>query len=377
MVPRLSTPKLPTPKLGLPSVFDDVRKDLERNALRLRNGIKWAAGTEFAPPAPTPSDVIWSDGPVQVRRYRRESPAKYGPPLLTFVGLVGRSYVFDLWKGNSVVQLQMDHGFDAFVLDWGVPDELDSANTLETYLQGYLPRAIRSVLAETGATEVNLMTYCMGGAMALHALAAQPELPVRSLVTMATPVDFTHLGPLIDALRTGAIEPDAVLDETGNLPGSVVRESFKSRKPTGDLVNYANLWQNLWNDEYLEGHQAVGRWLHDHIPMPGALFKQVVPMWLANNGFVNDGLRLGGRPAPLSNITAPVLGVVAMRDDIATEAATTALAHVLPSSKVELMRVDAGHASLFSGRRAAKVVLPAVFEWIASNSEEISSHAAS
>lgn len=377
MVPRLPAPKLPTPRLGLPSVFDDVRKDLERNALRLRNGIKWAAGTEFAPPAPTPSDVIWSDGSVQLRRYRREGPARFGPPLLTFVGLVGRSYVFDLWKGNSVVQMQMDHGFDAFVLDWGVPDELDSANTLETYLQGYLPRAIRAVLAETGATEVNLMTYCMGGCMALHALAAQPELPVRSLVTMATPVDFTHLGPLIDALRTGDIAPDAVLDETGNLPGSVVRESFKSRKPTGDLVNYANLWQNLWSDEYLEGHQAVGRWLHDHIPMPGALFKQVVPMWLGNNGFVNDGLRLGGRPAPLSNITVPVLGVVAMRDDIATEPATTALADALPSTEVELMRVDAGHASLFSGRRAAKVVLPAVFEWIASNSEEISSHAAS
>jgi polyhydroxyalkanoate synthase len=370
-------PRLPTPKLGLPSVFDDVRKDLERNALRVRNGIKWVAGAEFAPPAPTPSDVIWSDGPVHVRRYRRGTPARWAPPLVTFVGLVGRSYVFDLWKGNSVVQLQMDHGFDAFVLDWGVPGELDSGNTLETYLQGYLPRAIRAVLAETGADEVNLMTYCMGGAMALHALAAQPSLPVRSLVTMATPVNFANLGPLIDALRSGDINPDDVLDSTGNLPGSVVRESFKSRKPTGDLVNYANLLQNLWNDEYLEGHQAIGRWLHDHIPMPGALFKQVVPMWLQANGFVADSLRLGGRPAPLSNITAPVLGVVATRDDIATEPSTSAITDILPAAAVELMRVDAGHASLFSGRRAAKTVLPGVFDWISSHCEEIASHAAS
>lgn len=368
-------PALPS-RLAVPGL-EGVRKDLERNALRLRNGIKWAAGAEFAPPAPTPSDVIWSEGKVQVRRYRRGTPARYATPLLTFVGLVGRSYVFDLWAGNSIVALQMEHGFDAYVLDWGVPDELDAGNTLETYLQGYLPRAIRAVLDETGAPEVNLMTYCMGGCMALHALAAQPELPVRSLVTVASPVDFRDLGPLIDALRLGDIKPEDVLDDTGNLPGGVVRDSFKSRKPTGDLVNYANLWQNLWNDEYLEGHQAIGRWLHDHIPMPGALFQQVVPMWLMNNGFVTDALRLGGRRAPLKNIRKPVLGVVAMRDDIAPETATTPLADILTEAQVELMKVDAGHASLFSGRRAVKVVMPGVFDWIAAHSEGNPTHAAS
>ena len=178
--------------------------------------------------------------------------------------------------------------------------------------------------------------------------------------------------PLIEALRVGQIDPEDVLDASGNLPGAVVRDSFKSRKPTGDLVNYANLWQNLWNDEYLEGHQAIGRWLHDHIPMPGALFKQVVPMWLANNGFVNDSLRLGGRPAPLSNISMPVLGVIGVRDDIAHEVSTSALGDVLTGAQVELMRVDAGHASLFSGRKAVKVVMPGVFDWIAGHSEEIS-----
>jgi polyhydroxyalkanoate synthase len=208
-------------------------------------------------------------------------------------------------------------------------------------------------------------------------MAAQPDLPIRSLVTVASPVDFRDLGPLIDALRNGDIKPDDVLDESGNLPGSVVRESFKSRKPTGDLVNYANLWQNLWSDDYLEGHQAIGRWLHDHIPMPGALFKQVVPMWLQNNGFVNDSLRLGGRAAPLRNITAPVLAVIGTRDDIATESATTAIVDALPGTEVDLLKVDAGHASLFSGRKAAKVVMPQVFDWIASHSEESPTHVAS
>jgi polyhydroxyalkanoate synthase len=362
---------------GIPDILEGLRKDLERNALRLRNGIKYAAGGEFAPLAPTPSEVVWAEADVHVRRYGRGSQARYRPPVLVFLGLVGRSYVFDLWQGNSIVQQLTDAGFDAYVLDWGVPDVQDAGNTLETYLMGYLPRAIRAVLAESGAEQVNLLTYCMGGCMAVHALAAQPELPVGALVTMASPIDFSKLGPLIDALVEGRIEPDSVLDETGNVPGSIVRESFKSRKPTGDLVNYANLWQNLWNDDYMEGFQAIGRWLHEHIPMPGALFKQVVTQWLQGNGFVTDSLRLGGRPAPLGNVRIPVLAVIATRDDITTEAATKPIVSALTGTKVDLMAVDAGHASLFSGRKAVKAVMPGVFEWLASHSEEIEIHAAS
>ena len=363
------------PNLPIPGIFDNIRKDIERNALRARNGIRLATGAEFAPVAPTPSDVVWAEGNVQLRHYRADKPAHLGPPVLLFLGLVGRAYVFDLWKGNSIVELMMDAGFDVFVLDWGLPDEQDAANTLETYLQGYLPRAIRAVLSEAGSEQVNLMTYCMGGCMALHALAAQPELPVRALVTMASPVDFRHLGPLIDALREGHVAPEDVIDETGNVPGSVVRESFKSRKPTGDLVNYANLWQNLWNDEYMEGFQAIGRWLHEHIPMPGALFRQVIVQWLQSNGFVTDNLRLGGRRAQLADIRIPVLAVIATRDDITTDKSTAPIVEALSGTEVELMAVDAGHASLFSGRKAMKSVMPGIFDWLKHYSEEVPSHA--
>lgn len=359
------------PDLPGRGVLAAVRKEVERNALRARNGIKWGIGGEFAPLAPTASDIVWQEGKVHVRRYRREGPASTQPPLLLFLGLVGRSYVFDLWKGNSIVQVLMDAGRDVYVLDWGVADEIDAASTLEVYLTGYLPRAIQAVVEDAAADQTDVVTYCMGGCMLLQGLAAQPQMPVRRLVTIATPVDFRHLGPLIDALREGRITPAEVLDETGNLPGSVVRQSFKSRKPTGDLVQYANLVQNLWNDDYMEGYQAIGRWLNDHIPVPGRLFEQVVSQWIQANGFVEDSLRLGGRRAPLSNITQPVLAVIAMRDDIAVEASTTPMADLFPNAPVQLMQVDAGHASLVSGRRAMVQVIPQIIDWLDVPSEEL------
>jgi polyhydroxyalkanoate synthase len=356
--------------LVVTDVIDTVRREIERTAFRARNGLRYVRGAEWAPIGPTPSDIVWQQGKVQLRRYRRSTPATLGPPVLAFLGMVGRAYVFDLWKNNSIAQLLMAAGFDVFVLDWGEPAEEDAVNTLETYLAGVLPRAIKAVKRESGGHEVSMIGYCMGGNMALHALAGQPELPVRNLVVMATPVDFRRLGPLIDALATGRIDLDSLLDETGNVPGALVRQSFKARKPTADLVNYVNLWQNLWNDEYMEGFQAIGRWLQDHIPVPGALFKPAVQQWIRDNGFMTDRLMLRGRRVSLEAIHVPTLAVIAERDDIVPEVATAPIVDILTGTKVELMRLDAGHASLTSGRKAVKVLLPQVIDWLADHSEE-------
>jgi polyhydroxyalkanoate synthase subunit PhaC len=358
------------PELPGTSVLDAVRKEVARSAVRARNGVKWAAGAEFAPPHPTPSDEIWRDGKVHVRHYRRDTPPRLGPPVVAFLGLVGQSYVFDLYKGGSIVQMLIDRGFDSFVLDWGGADGQDAENTLETYLQGYLPRALEAVCQESGWDEVNIIGYCMGGVMIVQALAAQPALPVRSVVTIASPFDWTRLDPTVDALREGKVKPDDVLDATGNVPASVVLQSFKRRKPTSSLVNYANLWQNLWNDHYVEGYQAIGRFLHDQVPLSGGVFRQIVQQWIIDNGFVNDTLRLGGRRAELSNVRCPVLAVVAERDDIAPPDATTPIVDLLPNAPAELLKVDAGHVSLFAGREAVKVLMPMIFDWIEARSEE-------
>lgn len=352
------------------SALESVRKEVARNAVRARNGVKYFTGGEFAPPHPTPSDVVWRSGKAHVRRYRRDTPPRFSPPVVCCLGLVGQSYVFDLYNGGSIVQMLMEWGFDAYVLDWGATDELDAENTLETYLQGYLPKAIGAVCAEAGSDEVNVLAYCMGGLMTAEALAAQPDLPIRSFVTIAAPFDFRQMGALVDVLRDGKIDPEELIDATGNLPAAAVRESFKRRKPTGDIVNYANLWQNLWNDQYVEGYQAIGRFLGDHVPLAGGVFRQMVQNWLRDNGFLTNSLRLGGRRLDLGNVRRPVLGVVAKLDDIVVEESASAIRDVLPNADVELLEVDAGHVSLFAGRKAVKVVMPRIFEWIEGQSEE-------
>jgi polyhydroxyalkanoate synthase subunit PhaC len=360
-----------TPELAAGDVLAGVRREIERNTFRARNGIKYVTGSEWAPIDPTPSDTVWQQGKSRLRRYRRDAPAGLGPPVIAFIGLVSRAYVLDLWKGNSFVQRLMDAGFETFVLDWGEPDETDAGNTLETYVQDHLPRAIGAVMRETNSDEVNIIGYCMGGNFALLGLAGQRDLPVRNLVTLAMPLDFRHMGRLAEALSDGHIDIESLIDGTGNVPAALVENFFKIRKPTAELVQYANLWQNLWNDEYMQGHQAMARWVREHVPIPGAAARQLVNDWLRENAFCNGTLRLRGRRISLGDIRTPTLAIIAMRDDIVPERAAAPVVELLTGTHVEVLCLDAGHASLTMGRTAAEVTVPRTVQWLAANSEEL------
>jgi polyhydroxyalkanoate synthase len=114
--------------------------------------------------------------------------------------------------------------------------------------------------AESRAEQASFLGYCIGGNLGLLALAGQ-TLPVRSLVTMATPVDFTALPGLAGALLERQIDPDRLIDWTGNVPAEYLSAFFRMRRPTADVPNMARLWENLWNDEFVESHQAMARGL--------------------------------------------------------------------------------------------------------------------
>jgi len=78
--------------------------------------------------------------------------------------LVNRSYVLDLLPGNSFIEQWRDAGFDVFLLDWGVADDRDAGNTLEDYVDAYLPAALARACRVSGARHLNLVGYCFGGA---------------------------------------------------------------------------------------------------------------------------------------------------------------------------------------------------------------------
>src|SRR3954447_5647698 len=346
-----------------------VRRDVHRNALRARNGVKMVAGIDRPHLGCTPKDVVWERDRCQLWRYRNDS-VSLSPPLLIVFSLVSRSYVLDLRPGNSFIEHLLAAGFDVFLLDWGVADERDADNRLEDYVDGYLPEALERTCEGAGSDDVNLLGYCYGGVLALLFAAHHPDAPLRSLTVMATPVDYSDFGVFSRLVEEGRVELDTILDKNGNVPSSAVRESFRLLKPTGDLQQYATLLENVWNDEYVTAYQAMNRWANDHIPFAGAAARQTVELLIRPNGFVTDSMRLGGDAISLGEIEVPYLNVLAERDHIVPPATAAPAVELVGSEDKDELRLRAGHIGLVVGRTAAKVTIPTIIEFLAARTEE-------
>ncbi len=346
-----------------------VNREVERSLLRTRNGLRYVGGADFANVGATPKDVVWRRDKAELWRYRGGT-VRFDTPVLIVHSLVSRSYILDLRRGNSLVEHLRDSGLDVFLLDWGVPDELDADHTLETSVDEYLPRAVEAVRRETGAEEVTLMGYCLGGVLsALYASAN--EAPVRNLMMLAAPFDFGEMGPMVAALREGRLHARDLVDETGNVPADVLYSGFFMQAPTVQFAQYATLWENLWNDEFVEGYQAMAKWSRDHVPFPGAAFAQLVDRLVRGNDLMNGRMRLGGRGIDLAQARGRVLNAIAERDGVVPPAASEPASRLVgdPARREEL-RLRGGHVTFATGRQAVRHTMPRLAEWIAAHSDE-------
>src|SRR5829696_6727319 len=181
-------------------LLDRIRRDLERNALRARNGVKHLAGVGRPEVGSSAKDLVWQRDKARLFRYRSDHRT-VAPPILLVMSLVSKPYVLDLRPGNSFVEALVARGFDVFMLDWGTPDAADAGNSFETYCDEYLPFACAAALRAANATEIHVFGYCFGGVLALIFAASHPELPLRTLSLMATPIDFTEMGGITTLLR--------------------------------------------------------------------------------------------------------------------------------------------------------------------------------
>ena len=205
--------------------------------------------------------------------------------------------------------------------------------------------------------------------LSLLSVAGNPDLPVRSLAVMATPVDMRHMGPMSAMLQEGRVEPEDLLDATGNVPADVMHNSFRVLKPMSDVTNYVNLWQHLWNDDFVAAHQVMTQWSGDHIPFPGAAFRQTAELFSRQNLLATGKVPLGDRTIDLADITVPFLSIVGEKDHIVPPDAVGPLTELVGSTDVEELRLPAGHVGLMVGRTAQRQHIPAMADWIARHSE--------
>jgi polyhydroxyalkanoate synthase len=358
------------PQLSPTDLLGRVNRDVERSYLRARNGLRYVRGSHRPQVGATPKDVVWQRDKAQLWRYRG-GPIRYAQPLLIVTSLVSRSSILDLLPGSSAVEFLRARGFDVFLLDWGVPDELDAENRLATYVDEYLPHAVAAVRRETGCTELTLAGYCLGGVLAILYANGHADAGVRNLVLMATPLDFEQMGPMVAALREGRLDPEHLIDETGNVPADVLYSGFFMLAPTTIVAQRATLLEHLWNDEFVRGFQAMGQWTRDQVPFPGAAFREVVELLVRRNALMDGRLRVGGREIDFTRTTAAVLNALADKDTVVPRAAAEPAGVLVGRAGCrEELVLPGGHVTFGTGRSAFRHTLPSLAGWIAAHSDE-------
>ena len=79
---------------------------------RISRWITLVSGEATVPIGTAPKDPIYSRDHLTVYRYRRDTPATQGPPVLLVYSLINRPSILDLLPERSVVRHLLSRVFD-------------------------------------------------------------------------------------------------------------------------------------------------------------------------------------------------------------------------------------------------------------------------
>lgn len=315
--------------------------------------------------APTPKEVIWTKNKTKLYRYISDQPIKHKVPILMIYALINKPYILDLTKGGSFVEYLVNHGFDVYLIDWGTPGYEDKNMKLDDYIMDYIPRAVKKVLRTSGADEVSLFGYCMGGTMTGIFTALHPELPIKNVVFMTSPFDFEDTGLYGVITDERYFDIDKVVDTLGLIPPEMIDFGNKMIKPMSNFYGpYVTLVDRAENSKFIQSWKLLQKWLNDGIPFPGEAYRQWIRDFYQQNKLIKGEMVIRGRKVQLENITANVLNLSGETDIIAQPHQVEALMDVISSKDKTYLNLPVGHTSITFGSKANKITYPTVADWL-------------
>lgn len=300
--------------------------------------------------------------------------SQFPTPVLLVPPLMVRPYVYDLRPNHSFVRHLRDRGFRTYVLDFGVPDADDETLRLEHYVYTFLPAAIDAVRRHANSEKVSIVGYCMGGIFGLlytaafHGRSGGEGARTANLVTIGAPINFEKMGIISMAARFGQGIVDQLMDRLGNVPSIGAELGFKVMSGPKAITKWVDLANNLYDEEYVRGFDAVNTWVNDLLPYPREAFKQMVKDVVGQNKLLRRELELGGRRIDLGVIDVPLLALAGRADNIATLASTRAVLATVGSEDKTFVEVPGGHVGVVAGSSAPQAVWQRVSDWLAPRS---------
>jgi polyhydroxyalkanoate synthase len=300
---------------------------------------------------PVPSEVVHDAPHATLRRY--SDPAVTGEPILLVPPLAVSISCFDLREGQSLAGFLLGLDRPLYVIDFGDISFDDRRMGFEDWIDGILPDTVERVSARHGGAPVDVVTWSLGGTLTLLTAAAHPELPLRAIAAVGTPIDYSlipYLAPIRTVARvTGGRVLTSAFRAAGGLPGWAVRASFKATALQREITKPWFVLRNLHDADTLGRMEAVDRFIGAMPGYPGRLYAQLYDRIVLRNELARGRLTLRERTVELSDVTQQVLVVAGASDVIAPVACVQAATAVLTGADVRFETAPGSHLGVLTG----------------------------
>ena len=320
----------------------------------------------------TPTRTVYRENKLRLLKYESDAHQAYKTPLVVAFALINRPYILDLRPGKSVVEHFVNHGYDTYNIDWGVPAHADRFLGIEDYVLRYMDNVVEYTCERCGCDSINLLGYCMGGTLSAIYTALRPE-KIKNLILLAAPIDWSTNDSLLSIWSDPKyFDVDKMIDVYGNAPADWLQSSFQMLKPVQNFFEkYLTFYENMEDEKFLEDFFAMETWLNDNIPVAGETFKQFVKDLYQKNRLIKGELEIGNDFVDLKNITCPVLNLTAKHDHLVPCSQSLPFNDAVGSTDRKSINFPAGHIGMAVGSKAHRDLWPEACAWLAKRSEKL------
>lgn len=308
-------------------------------------------------PAPTrrpATETLVDEHHLRLDRHAPTGPATRSPVIL-IPPLAAPASAFDLRPGCSLLTHLVDRGHSVYLADYGHVDAADRGMGLEDWIDRIIPRAI-STAADHAGGAMPVVGWSLGGTMTLLTAATHPDLPIRSIAAVGTPIDYRRIPALAPARTAARIDGGRVVAGIGRLLGGVpplgVQLMYRLSAINRELERPLYVLRHADDEAKMRHLAAVDRFMGTMPGYPGRAFDQIWRRLIVANDLNSGTLHLGDRTIDLAAITPPVLAIGSDADAIAPAAAVEAITRVLTGTSVRFARVPGGHLGILTGPTA-------------------------
>ena len=315
-------------------------------------------GPGLADRTPTPSSVIDIGPQRTVRRYRLPRAPTAHAPVLLVPPLAAPARCFDLRRGCSLAEHLIALGYPTYLVDYGPIGFADRQLGLEHWVEDVIPNAVEAVRRDAGGDrEVQVVGWCLGGIMALLAVAGQ-DLPVSSIALIASPFDFDKVRGSAPIRRlaelTGGRVVTALYQALGGAPAPLVSLGFQLTALDKRITKPLTLLRNIDDRDLLAHIEAVDDYMAHMLAYPGRTFGQLYHRFFRVNELADGRVELeDGHRIDLADVDVPALVVAGETDVLAPREAVHHVAGLLAGSPdVRVETAKGGHLGVLTGRSA-------------------------